>query len=73
MDKYLTTLDIPMLREHGFKSSDSGASWFGVAKDGEQWQAYVVDGDSRITFVGTNDRTSVFMDYETFYDKFNHA
>lgn len=73
MDKYLTTFDIPMIREAGFKPSDSGASWFGVDKYGEQWQAYVVEGDSRITFVGTNDRTSVFMERERFEKQFDHG
>lgn len=73
MDKYLTTFDIQLLRDNGFKASESGASWFGIDKTGEAWQAYVVEGDSRITFVGTNDRTSIFMERNRFDELFSDA
>lgn len=61
MDDYMTGLDIPLLSDYGFEPGQSGASWFGIDKTGECWQTYVVEGDSRLTFVGTKDRGSIYM------------
>lgn len=67
---YLTTQDIHLLRTKGFEPGFSGESWFGVDKEGNTWQAYVVEGDLRITFVSSEDRTSVFMERDKFENLF---
>lgn len=70
---YLTISDISLLRDRGFEAGFSGESWFGVDKNGETWQAYIVDEDIRLTFVASNDRTSVFMERDKFEDLFGNG
>lgn len=75
MSEYMTAYDLHMLRDYGFTISNSGASWFGEDKYGEHWQAYVIDGDHKITFVNEMDRESITMTRpqyeELFYVKDN--
>lgn len=67
---YLLITDLPLLRSCGFEPGFSGTSWFSTAKDGVVWQAYVQDTDPRITFVGGEDRVSVYMTRSTFEELF---
>lgn len=69
MRDYLTLTDIQLLREHGFTVGAFGESWFGVDKDGSQWQAYAMPHEDRLTFVGP-DRASRYMEREEFTKSF---
>ena len=73
MPDYLTIHDIPLLRDKGFAAGFSGTSWFGVDKQGNTWQAYVVDDDQQLTFVDANDRTSIFMERTRFENLFDYV
>jgi hypothetical protein len=71
MEDYMTAMDIPLLADYGFAPGQSGASWFGTDKTGECWQTYVVEDDTRLTFVGTRDRTSIYMKRSKFEEMFS--
>lgn len=71
MNNYMTSYDISLLRDYGFVAGSSGTSWFGLDKYGENWQAYVIDGDHKITFVNELDRESITMERNTFEELFN--
>lgn len=70
MPEYLLVADIPILHDHQFTPGYSGESWFGVDKNDERWQAYVVEGDQRLTFVRDDDRLSRYMTRDTFEELF---
>ncbi len=70
MDEYLQSTDVHLLRSHGFVVGCFGESWFGADKEGHEWQAYVVTGDDRLTFVGP-DRISQYMKREDFIQNFS--
>ena len=70
MPDYLLVADIPLLRDYGFEAGFSGESWFGIDANDEHWQAYIVEGDQRLTFVRNTDRLSRYMTRETFEELF---
>jgi hypothetical protein len=70
MPDYLLITDLPLLQSRGFVAGFSGESWFGADKNGATWQAYIQDKDPKITFVGPEDRASVYMTRATFEELF---
>jgi len=70
MTEYLLVADIPLLREYQFTPGFSGESWFGIDKNDESWQVYVVENDNRLTFVNANDRVSRYMTRDKFEEVF---
>lgn len=70
MTEYLTYRDSQLLRDAAFTLGVTGASWFGTDKDGQGWQAYVIDGDTNITFVPDKTRYSTFMSRAYFQELF---
>jgi hypothetical protein len=70
MPDYLLLTDVPILGEYGFTPGFSGESWFGTDPHDDQWQAYIVEGDQRLTFVRADDRLSRYMTRETFEELF---
>lgn len=70
MIDYLLSTDAPLLRTRGFKAGWSGESWHGKDKTGEEWQAYVVGTDTKMTFVPATTRESQFMQRDVFEELF---
>ena len=70
MPEYLMVTDIPLLADKGFTPGYSGESWFKEDKERETWQAYIVEGDQRLTFVRSTDRLSRYMARDTFEELF---
>lgn len=70
MNNPITTEDLELLRERGFTPGWSGESWFGIDKEGNEWQVYGLQGDSLLTFVKDSDRQSFFMERITFEELF---
>ena len=63
--------DIPLLADKGFTPGYSGESWFAIGRDGNRWQAYVVEDDKHLTFVNDDDRVSKRMPRDKFEELFS--
>lgn len=70
MTEYLTYRDVPLLRGTAFNLSPSGASWFGEDKEGNEWQAFILDGDTEITFRNMETSLSSYLAREDFVEMF---
>ena len=74
MPEYVQSTDLELLRSTGFTAGWSGNSWFSPKdKEGNFYQCYPIDGDDKMTFAFSNDRSSVYMTLDDFKEKFNGA
>ena len=67
----LTYRDLQLLRSVGFRVANSGYSWWGKDRYGNEWQAVIDDEQSAfIQFIGPN-RVTKKLNRETFDQLFS--